>query len=68
VLDVGALAPELVASLYRIPAASVRVIHVAQSNAIKVSIPRPRAAGDIGDCDVAGGQQFVPLLDIRVPR
>lgn len=67
VLDAGVLTPPLVASLYGIPAEAVRIIHVPQSNAIKVSIPRPRAAGDVGDCDVAGGQQFVPLLDISVP-
>jgi Domain of unknown function (DUF4387) len=68
VLDAGVLTPALVAALYKIAAGSVRIIHVPQSNAIKVSIPRPRAAGDVGDCDVAGGQQFVPLLDIDVPR
>ena len=32
--------------------------------AIKVSIPRLLPGGSPGDTDVAGGQQFVPLLSI----
>jgi hypothetical protein len=45
----------------------VQIVHVHQSNALKISIPRPLAAGDVGDRDVAGGQQFAPLLDLTVP-
>lgn len=56
-----------VAAIYRIAPASVQIIHVQQSNALKISIPRPLAAGDVGDRDVAGGQQFAPLLDLTIP-
>jgi hypothetical protein len=35
--------------------------------AIKISIPRPRFSGDLGDSDVFGGQQFAPLVDLEVP-
>jgi hypothetical protein len=67
VLESEILSERNIASIYRIDASSVRLIHVAQSNALKISIPRPLAAGDVGDRDVAGGQQFAPLLDLTVP-
>jgi hypothetical protein len=67
VLNSGVLAPEKVAALYRIAAEGIRTIHVPQANAIKLSIPRPLVAGDIGDRDVAGGQQFSPVLNLAIP-
>jgi hypothetical protein len=63
----GVLSRERVASIYRVKPASIQVIHIRQSNAVKISLPRPLAAGDIGDRDVAGGQQFAPLLALIVP-
>lgn len=62
----GVLSAEGVARVYGVPADSVAIIPVPQASAIKVSFPRVLPAGDIGDCDVAGGQQFVPLLDLPV--
>lgn len=35
--------------------------------AIKVSMPRPRVQGSVGDRDMHGGQQYVALLDLPVP-
>jgi hypothetical protein len=67
VIESRILCTASVASIYRIEPASVQIIHVRQSNALKISIPRPLAAGDVGDRDVAGGQQFAPLLDLTVP-
>jgi Domain of unknown function (DUF4387) len=67
VMDAQVLTPENIAAIYRVDAATVKVIYVAQANALKVSLPRARAAGDVGDCDVAGGQQFAPLMDLEVP-
>jgi hypothetical protein len=67
VIESRILSASAVATVYRIEASTVQIIHVAQSNALKISIPRPLAAGDVGDRDVAGGQQFAPLLDLRVP-
>lgn len=61
-----ALTPEVLASLYGLPADDIRIIHVSQANALKVSMPRPIPAGDIGENDVAGGQQFAPILDVPV--
>lgn len=60
----GALTPRTVASIYRVRPEQVKVIHVPQANALKVSLPRPKPAGEVGDSDVAGGQQFLPLLDL----
>jgi hypothetical protein len=67
VIDARALTPENIAAIYRVDAASVKIIYVRQAHALKVSLPRARAAGDVGDCDVAGGQQFAPLMDLAVP-
>jgi hypothetical protein len=67
VIESRILSAAAVASIYGIGPATVQIIHVRQSNAIKISIPRPLAAGDVGDRDVAGGQQFAPLLDLPVP-
>jgi hypothetical protein len=66
VIESTVLSAANVAAIYRIDPSTVQIIHVAQSNALKISIPRPLAAGDVGDRDVAGGQQFAPLLDLTV--
>jgi hypothetical protein len=34
---------------------------------VKITLPRPLSAGDVGDNDVAGGQQFARILDIEIP-
>lgn len=67
VLDTRVLTQETIGALYGVRRDDVKVIHVQQANALKVSLPRPLAAGDVGDSDVAGGQQFLPLLDLVVP-
>ncbi|MDX2277893.1 MAG: DUF4387 domain-containing protein [Hyphomonadaceae bacterium] len=61
------LRPAAIAPLYGVDAEVVQVICVPQAHAIKVTLPRPRPAGDVGERDVAGGQQFGRLLDIVVP-
>ena len=35
--------------------------------ALKASIPRPAASGDLEDSDVFGGQQHGPLVDLEIP-
>jgi hypothetical protein len=37
------------------------------ARAFKFTIPRPIAQGDIGDGDMHGGQQFIPLMDLDIP-
>lgn len=66
-LTAGVLTPVAIADIYDLEASAVKLIHVAPAYAIKISFPRPLAAGDIGDSDVAGGQQFAPLLDLVLP-
>jgi Domain of unknown function (DUF4387) len=66
VLDSGTISAMSVATLYGVPMENVRIIHVPQASAVKITIPRPLPAGDVGDNDVAGGQQFTPLLELEI--
>ena len=34
--------------------------------AVKITLPREIASGDVGDRDVYGAQQHAPLLDIEL--
>jgi Domain of unknown function (DUF4387) len=58
------LTNEVVGALYGLEPAQVRIFEFEPALAIKVSVPRLVPGGSPGDSDVAGGQQFVPLLDI----
>jgi hypothetical protein len=60
------ITPETVAALYGIDAKDVGVHEFKPALAIKVAIPRLVPGGAPGDSDVAGGQQFVPLLAITL--
>ena len=64
VVDRKVLTPEVIGDLYSLPASDVRIFPFRPALAIKVSIPRLLPGGSPGDTDVAGGQQFVPLLSI----
>ena len=67
VKDSGVLTRELVAQLYRCPPQNVRVFACDNARAFKFSMPRPVFQGELGDGDLHGGQQFVPLMEIRIP-
>lgn len=67
VKDSGVLSSGLVASLYGCPAEQVKFFACDNALAFKFSIPRPVFQGDLGDGDLHGGQQFAPLIDIRIP-
>jgi uncharacterized protein (DUF1919 family) len=59
---------KLIADLYQIPVENViSVIPYPPAKAIKATIIRPRAAGDLGETDVYGAQQHGPLLTIEIP-
>jgi hypothetical protein len=58
--------PELVGELYGLPADHVKIFEFEPALAIKVSFPRLVPGGSPGDVDVAGGQQFAPLLDVPI--
>src|SRR5690554_4511195 len=54
-----------IAQLYRIQVKEVLpLVHFAPANAMKITIVRPRASGDLGETDVYGAQQHAPLFDL----
>jgi hypothetical protein len=59
------LTQELVGDLYSLAPDQVRIFEFEPALAIKVSLPRLVPGGAPGDTDVAGGQQFAPLLDVQ---
>ncbi|HHW15488.1 MAG TPA: DUF4387 domain-containing protein [Firmicutes bacterium] len=64
----GAIGPELIARLYRIPVARVlSVIFFDPAKAVKATLVRPRPSGAVGETDVYGAQQHAPLLDLELP-
>ena len=66
IVATGAVTPERVAAMYGLLPEQVRVFAFEPALAIKVSIPRAIVGGDPADRDVAGGQQFAPLLAIEL--
>jgi uncharacterized protein DUF4387 len=58
--------PSVIAEIYAVPADQVRVWAVSSLLAIKISFPRPIPQGSVGDRDMHGGQQYVPLLALEV--
>ena len=63
----GVLEPELIGRLYAVPPAQVVIIPFPQAKALKITMPRGVASGDVSDTDVYATQQHVPLFDIEVP-
>jgi hypothetical protein len=63
----GVITRELFARLYRVPEEQVLFFEHDRARALKASIPRPAASGDLEDTDVFGGQQHGPLVDLEVP-
>ncbi len=66
VCDSKALTPEVVGRLYDLEPSKVRIFEFPPALAVKISVPRLVPGGAPGDTDVAGGQQFAPLLDISI--
>jgi hypothetical protein len=68
VLKTGFFGKELFARLYKIPLEDViTYVEFEPANAIKCTIKRPKAAGNVGETDVYGAQQHAPLLDLLIP-
>lgn len=56
---------EKIAALYKIDVNQVLgIIHFAPAHAVKITIVRSRASGDLGETDVYGAQQHAPLFDL----
>lgn len=68
VVDSGVINRELFAKLYNLPLENITaVIDFSPANAIKATIVRPIPSGALGERDVYGAQQHVPLLDVEIP-
>ena len=61
--DANVMTPHVFAGLYNISEADITgIIAFAPAKAVKITIVRPIASGDLGECDVYGAQQHAPLL------
>lgn len=61
--DANIMTKAVFAKLYGINEASIKgILAFAPAKAIKITIARPMASGDLGECDVYGAQQHAPLL------
>lgn len=61
------ITPKLIADLYGIQESQVmNITQFKPAKAIKATIERPMASGDLGETDVYGAQQHAPLLDLVV--
>jgi hypothetical protein len=58
--------PDAIARIYAVPVDQVRIWAISSLRAIKISFPRPVPQGSVGDRDMHGGQQYVPLLGLEV--
>lgn len=64
----GVITRELVSRLYNVPTQAIITFgFFALVNAVKITLPRPRAQGGIGETDMHAAQQHVPLQEIRIP-
>lgn len=58
---------QLIANLYNIDLTQViNIIEFKPAKAIKATIERPIASGDLGETDVYGAQQHAPLMKLLV--
>jgi hypothetical protein len=62
----GVLTQASFAKLYGCPEEKVRFFQCDNALAFKFSIPRPLTQGELGDGDMHGGQQFVPLMNVEI--
>lgn len=54
---------KIISDLYNIPVSDIiRIVHFDPANAIKITIVRPIPSGSLGETDVYGAQQHIPLM------
>jgi hypothetical protein len=64
----GVINKGLISRLYMLKSQDdISIIHFDQAAAIKITFPRRIASGHIGDSDIYGAQQHVPLYEIEIP-
>lgn len=67
VVERQAISRGLISSLYRIPESDIiELLAFDPARAVKITIRRPRVAGDLGETDVYGAQQHAPLLGVTL--
>jgi uncharacterized protein DUF4387 len=57
----------VIARLYGVPEADVRIFRIPSLNVVKISYPRPVGQGGLRDRDLHAGQHHVPLAGLPVP-
>lgn len=63
----GIITKELISKLYQIPVEKIiTFVYFDAANAIKITLPRPRPQGSIGETDMHAAQQHVPLMEIAI--
>ncbi|ATW26582.1 DUF4387 domain-containing protein [Candidatus Formimonas warabiya] len=68
VKETGIINKEIISRIYNLPVEKIiTFVEFEAANAIKVTIPRTRAQGSIGETDMHATQQHVPLMDIMIP-
>lgn len=66
ICDKKIISQELICELYKINKEDIiNIVEFKPANAIKITIKRPIASGDLGETDVYGAQQHAPLLAIE---
>ena len=59
---------ESISNLYGVKVDQIlTLVWFEQANAVKITMLRPRPSGRMGDNDVYGAQQHVPLLSLKFP-
>ena len=63
------ITPAVIAALYRIPEDHVlSIVEFPPAMAVKATIIRSLASGALGERDVYGAQQHVPLMELELPH
>jgi hypothetical protein len=64
--DPAVLDEAVIARLYGVPAAGVRIFRIPSLRVVKISYPRPVGQGGLRDRDLHAGQHHVPLAGLVV--
>ncbi|MFC9842760.1 DUF4387 domain-containing protein [Streptomyces sp. NPDC060223] len=67
-VDTGFLNQELFAGLFGTDAERILLVNHPLALAVKVSLPRPTVQGDLRDSDCYAGQQYAPLMAMKLPE
>ena len=67
-MSTGVLTKELVSKLYHLPVEKIITFEAyPAANAFKITLPRHRSQGSIGETDMHAAQQYAPVCMISFP-